>query len=607
MKTKILLPVALIAAFTFSACQKADQPQPKVIVTQEQATDPEVVAVVNADVNKFAEQIIPIIDDTRKDVKNFFTFVAKDIVKNKQKADARAEKCANQCMKERKKMHAKAEKAAKKCYKQHQKEMAKKEKELAKHENISNRQVRSIVMKEMADNDVVNAYVPIKTGYYECPCDKQRLNLYKLAVNGILTLTCEEIMKTEHTPSYWVNVELTPAGKNLIRRELFPEELIKVGEAGLFISPDAGKDVYGRVIKDTDVPADVDDLIHLYYKDMVANPHNARKHCSRDLQLAYDRIDSVAKYNHQEVADPAFVPADANLDEIKVIRWNQYEDAYIVKFAKKQVIMMIRKKDGKLVIDDIAFCTPEKMNKQTVGKRGRAITNKEIYRLRKAEEKRLKAANKRNNKEPEIIEEPIYVNNEPGFITPDLTELTPAYQEAKAKEYAYTYELFAYEVAVVNVAEKAYAKRQCCCAPSKATALVTLQKKNVNAVGRVFCQAEEGSSKTIPFYFIYKCNDGWQICSKEDYEFVPEMKEETCCQEMPQCHMPVPACRPQVEGCKPMPSCEAQPCPPCPAPACAAPAAMSTDEAVKDIENSLEKIFNQYINDYANFIANSLK
>lgn len=605
MKTKILFSAALIAA-TLASCQK-EQQKPVVYVTQEQASEQGVITVVTADANDITGQVVPVVNDIRKDVNGFVKLVAKDLISSKNKADAKAEKRTEQCMKERKKMHEQATKKFEKL-----------QKELAKHETISKREISSLVMQELTDLDKAVAYVPVRTGYYECPCAQERLNLYKLAVNGLLELNCEEIKKTDRESSYWVNVELTAAGKVLIRRELFPEEMINIGEAGLFITPVNGKDIYGRVIRDQEVAGDVNDLIHAYYKDMAANPRDARKHFSRDLQLAYDRIDSVATYKNQPFADPAVVPADANLDEMQIERWNQYEDAYIVNLAKKQVIMMVRQKDGKLVIDDIALCTPDKMNQQTVGKRGKAITNQEIYNLRKQAQKRQKATSKKKQKEPQIVEEPIYVNNDPGFIKPDLRNLTPAYQEAKDKEYTFTYELKAYETAIVKVAGREYAKRFCPQAPSKAKAMVTVQKKNVNAVGRVFCDAEEGAKSTTPFFFTYKEDEGWVVSTKCDYEFVPEMEQGhgqagKCHGEKPghfakhagkQCGAPAPAFAAPACAAPCEQQCGEQPCAQkCEGQGCQA---MSTEEAVADIENSLEKMFGQYINGYANYVAKSL-
>ena len=206
----------------------------------------------------------------------------------------------------------------------------------------------------------------VRVGYYECNNYQERLTLYKLAVNNIIDLKCDEI-KTDKGSTYWVTAELTSLGKNLIvnPKKTFPEDMIKDSEAKAFLTPKLDQDQWGVPYIDSNVNPSVVNAMKSFYSSLAEGKSARQSLKSANISCALELIDTLNYFGVKKLKVDPFTRdmqiTQEMVDQMVIQRLPRLQNAYMVTIGDNDFLYLIN--DEKDVnIEDVAYIIPsEKM------------------------------------------------------------------------------------------------------------------------------------------------------------------------------------------------------------------------------------------------------
>jgi hypothetical protein len=358
-----------------------------------------------------------------------------------------------------------------------------------------------------------------------------------------------EIKNNYERPTYWVEVSLTPEGESLIVVEensnLYPEDTINYEYMSSVVTPNTGKNQYGEYTRDTNVDGVVIKLIQDFYNTYITDKDAAiANYGTKDLIDAQARINSAKDLGINRMQKDPFVRNleidTANVKTIKVEKWTDYIDLYIVSIDDYEYCIVIKDENGVKKIDDIAIQAPQNIRqKNTLRCVALGISAKELnsaqIKKNKADEAKAKRAavtkkttkkvTKKAVEEEEVEEEEEIEDNdeerywdeytpqlEPGIVEVERTEPT-LYELAKQREYRGTVNLLAGDFKFKKIGklydekiekEGVYVK----------SAIGVVERTNVSPLGRIFFGLVEKERVSFDIVFYYE-HEEW-VCAVVD-------------------------------------------------------------------------------------------
>lgn len=364
----------------------------------------------------------------------------------------------------------------------------------------------------------------LKVGYYECNSYQERLNLYKLVANNLITLKCDEIV-TKHGSTYWVTVELTPQGQKLIVnqdvKKRYPEDLINEEEAKAFLVPALDQDMWGVPSVDSEVPQEIVSALKNFYAGLQAGRTPNQSLLDANMTCALSLLDSMAYYGASILDYNPFTRGMEltfeMVENLSVLRLPRMQDAYLVTIGENSFVYIIDHHNG-VYIDDVAYVKPSStMNpNHTVCALASNITKWDLIRAREAKRERdARAKQYAALTQRQAAPAPAPVREEEDEICKAVGGLQlvehdepTLYEIAKQNEHFEEVVLLAavikitkiYDLEVTGNKKEAYAEG------------VAIQKlAKVTAVGRIYEGLEEGETHEGNVSFTYTRKDGWKV------------------------------------------------------------------------------------------------
>lgn len=363
----------------------------------------------------------------------------------------------------------------------------------------------------------------LKVGYYECNSYQERLNLYKLVANNLITLKCDEIV-TKNGSTYWVTVELTPQGQKLIvspdKKKLYPEDFITEEEAKSFLVPALDQDMWGVPSVDAEVPQEIVSALKNFYSGLQAGHTPNQSLLDANMKCALSLLDSMAYYDASLLDYNPFTRGMEltfeMVENLSVLRLPRIQDAYLVTIGENSFVYIIDHNNG-VYIDDVAYVKPTStMNPNyTVCALAGTLTKWDLIRAREAKRERDARAKQYASLTQKIVapapspvkEEEDICQAVGGLQLVEHNEPT-LYEIAKQNEHFEEVVLLAgvikiaklYDLEVTGNKKEAYAQ-----------GIAILKLAKVTAVGRIYENLEEGDTQEEEVSFVYTRKDGWKV------------------------------------------------------------------------------------------------
>lgn len=398
-------------------------------------------------------------------------------------------------------------------------------------------QAKRLLKKQLQKEEAEVYTVPVRIGYYECNNYQDRLNLYKLEANKLITLQCDEIV-TENGSTYWVTVELTWRGwwlKESPRKKLFPEDLIDPDEAYAFLNPYLDQDQWGIPSVDSVVSPQIVEAMKTFYRGLWAGRDYDQSLMDAKMVCAMSLLNTLASYGVQKLPTNPFT-RDAELTEemvngLTVLRMPRLQNAYLVTVGENSFLYVIEEAaDQQVTIVDLAYLAPKDLRSlnQTVCSLAGTLTKYDILSAREA--KRLMDEYEAKMKEllaKQPKKAPVYEEEEDDFemceTSGSLKKVEHSdptlYELAKEAEH---YEDVLLRAAVMKVSRIDELKVTGNKKNANATAEATYKLTRVNAVGRIYLGLVDGTKETKNVSFEYNKRDGWKVAdeaAQEEYGY----------------------------------------------------------------------------------------
>lgn len=386
-------------------------------------------------------------------------------------------------------------------------------------------QAKRILRKQLEKENQRVHTASIRVGYYECNDYEERLNLYKLAANKLITLQCDEIV-TEYGPTYWVTVDLTWRGwwlKENPDKKLFPEDRIDQEEAKAFLTPALDQDPWGIPSTDTVVSPIIVDAMKVFYGSLQAGHSYDQSLMDAKMVCAMSLLDSLSKYGVDKLGFNPFT-RDAQLTKeavhnLSVLRMPRMENAYLVTVGENSFVYVIEQSgDDDVAIVDLAYLAPAdiKSLNQTVCSLAGKLTKEEILAAREAKRlrdeyearMRVATATARLREEQAKPEDDFEMCATSGSLKMVQHDDPTLYELAKEAEHFEEVVLRAGVTRVTRIDDlKVTGNKKEAFASAKAT----FKLCRVNAVGRIYLDLTDGDKATLPVNFKYTRQDGWEL------------------------------------------------------------------------------------------------
>ena len=392
-------------------------------------------------------------------------------------------------------------------------------------------QAKRILRKQLKKENQAVHTAAIRVGYYECNDYQERLNLYKLAANKIITLQCDEIV-TPYGSTYWVTVDLTWRGwwlKEDPDKKLYPEDRIDMDEAQAFLNPALDQDQWGVPTTDSLVPSIIVDAMKVFYGSLQMGHNYDQSLMDAKLVCAMTLLNTLKEYGVDKLQVNPFT-RDMELTKemvsnLTVLRMPRLQDAYLVTVGDNSFIYVIEQGAGDdVTIVDLAYLAPEDMRSlnQTVCSLAGKLTKADILAAREAKrisdeyearmrEQMARARQQQPLREPEDDIEMCETSGSLKMVEHDDPTL---YELAKKAEHFDVVHLRAGVTRVTRIDElKVNGNKK----EATASAKATYKLCRVNAVGRIYLGMTNGTKQTRDVNFKYTVQDGWQL-AQNDYE-----------------------------------------------------------------------------------------
>lgn len=386
-------------------------------------------------------------------------------------------------------------------------------------------QAKRILRKQLQKEDQAIHTALVRVGYYECNNYEDRLNLYKLAANKLITLQCDEIV-TEYGPTYWVTVDLTWRGwwlKEDPDKKLFPEDRIDPEVAKAFLNPALDQDPWGIPTTDTLVPPIIVDAMKVFYGSLQAGHSYDQSLMDAKMVCAMSLLDSLAHYGVNKLgANPFTRGAELTKEmvhNLSVLRMPRMENAYLVTVGENSFIYVIEQSGADdVAILDLAYLAPAdiKSLNQTVCSLAGKLTKEEILAAREAKRQRdayearmrIAMATARMQEEMAKPEDDFEMCATSGSLKMVQHDDPTLYELAKEAEHFEDVHLRAGVTRVTRIDDlKVTGNKK----EAYASAKATFKLCRVNAVGRIYLGLTNGDKATLPVNFKYTKQDGWEL------------------------------------------------------------------------------------------------
>ena len=392
-------------------------------------------------------------------------------------------------------------------------------------------QAKRLLKKQLQKEQKEVYTAPVRIGYYECNNYEDRLNLYKLEANKLITLKCDEIV-TENGSTYWVTVDLTWRGKLLKEspdKKLFPEDRIDPEEAYAFLNPYLDQDQWGIPSVDTIVSPQIVEAMKTFYRGLWAGRDYDQSLMDAKMVCAMSLLNTLASYGVQKLPTNPFT-RDAELTEemvnnLTVLRMPRLQNAYLVTVGENSFLYVIEEAaDQHVAIVDLAYLAPQDLRSlnQTVCSLAGTLTKYDILSAREAKrlldeyEARMREMMAKQPKKVVVEEEDEFEMCETSGSLKKVEHSDPTlYELAKQAEH---YEDVLLRAAVMRVNRIDELKVTGNKKNANATAEATYKLCRVNAVGRIYLGLVNGTKETKNVNFQYTKRDGWQVAAEAAQE-----------------------------------------------------------------------------------------
>ena len=393
---------------------------------------------------------------------------------------------------------------------------------------------KRLLRKQLKEEKLDRLTVPVRVGYYECNNYNERLNLYKLVANNIITMQCNEIV-TKQGSTYWVTVELTWLGKWLAERPekpQFPEDRITEEEAKAFLLPKLDQDAWGVPSFDAEVSPQIVDAMKKFYGGLQAGHSYDQSLLDAKMACAMSLLETLASYGVNKLKVDPFTRGEEltpeMVENLSVLRLPRLQNAYLVTIGENSFVYVISQDEANVMIEDVAYIAPSKNLKydQTVCSLAGKLTKQEILRARKAKLERDRlaakaaaAAAKKSSKkqsriaaeeeEAEVEEDDFEMCETSGGLMPVAHDEPTLYELAKEAEHYEVVRLLAgvtrlsklTDIEIVSSSKKSIVV--------SGNAVYT--NRRVNAVGRIYLGLKNGETTEHKVWFEHTNKDGWKL------------------------------------------------------------------------------------------------
>lgn len=377
-------------------------------------------------------------------------------------------------------------------------------------------EAKHLVKDVLKENKVIDykRTVPLVMGYYECNCTAARELLYKAQVNDLVYVDFSDIKNHQDQVTYWVEAALTPKGKALIvesDKPFFAEDTIKDYSV---VSPNSGKNKYGEYTFDyVNVQCEVADLVRNFYTVYIANKDVAiLDFGTKDLILAQQRILKAKELGvRKRVVDPFtrnhnFAAAD--IEALKICKWTEYVDLYIVTIAGQEFCLVVKEEDGVKKIDDVALNTPALLETiNTMRYFALEITAKELHDAQKLADVKPSRPQRLDPVAPSVVNAPatpLMFDEYAPVLMPGIELVvrpkTIPYDLAKLAEDTLTVDLLAFNKKMVKFGKLKDVKD--IAVPTK-KAEIAIKTVKVSPLGRICYGEKEGEVEKYVAFFQY--------------------------------------------------------------------------------------------------------
>ncbi len=412
--------------------------------------------------------------------------------------------------------------------------------------SLSQREAKQAIKQYFKESDFDGRYYSLlKTGYYECNSLEERENLYKLKVNAIIDLSCNEIMKDLDTRTYWVDVRLTEKGKRLLYCDgthIYAEDMLTEEQLDSAVNSKTMINEYGELLLEDSVSASVRQvIIDFYAKYQTDKSEACESYGTSDLIAATERIEKYMSYsgNGTQTARPRFWYADGSsetcalvsdpfiregnidTDSCLIYKYSEYEETYILLSNGDAYLFVIKDADGIKMIDDVLLSDPLKYSVNPSNTLRSVACNISDYQMKAAKEQ--KEARERwaryygnsqktetDNRKPEIknqkSEDDFIQQNAPGLVAVERNTKTE-YQKAVERENIITVRLYAYRTKIEYVDHIVVETEG---EMLRAVCRLVMKVSDLNAVGRIIEHKSIGETKEEHIYFA-RYTDGWFV------------------------------------------------------------------------------------------------
>lgn len=397
----------------------------------------------------------------------------------------------------------------------------------AKMPKLSKMMAKHLLTHQLKEMDGRILTQDIKLGYYECNDYQERLRLYKLQTNKLITMTCDEIV-TPQGSTYWVNVELTFRGKMLVetpRKPKYPEDAIDMAAAQMFLNPTLDQDAWGVPTISYDVDSTIVSAMQSFYMGLLNGKTVSESMLSSNMRCALLLLDSLKSFDVDVLKGKCLFCDSASLTEeavaaLSIVRVPRLENAYLVNLGECTILYGITCDEEGVVIEDVLVAEPQldKVINPTICSIMGKYTEQDMIsiRARKREADRRaaqwakamqksKSAAKKEKKNVEHFEMCSIVN--PGFTRVEHTDST-LYALAKARENSDIVQLRAAKVVVTNIKNLKVSKDD---DDIIATGEATLGLRRVSAVGRIYKDLYPDFTTKKEFEFVRNEEEAWEL------------------------------------------------------------------------------------------------